>query len=54
MDADITEKYKNLMASKFFNVKINDMDLGPVNISRLVAGKDGVELLECLNRDFPR
>jgi len=54
VDADITEKYKNLMASKFFNAKINDVDLGAVNISRLVAGKAGVELLDCLERNFPR
>jgi len=54
VDADITEKYKNLMASKFFSAKINDVDLGPVNISRLVAGKSGVELLDCLERNFPR
>lgn len=54
VDADITEKYRNLLASKFFNAKINDKDLGAVNISRLVAGKAGVELLDCLDRNFPR
>ena len=53
VDADISEKYKNLMASRFFNAKINNVDLGPVNISRLVAGKSGVELLDCLDRNFP-
>jgi hypothetical protein len=54
VDADISEKYQALMASKFFSVKINDKDLGAVNISRLVAGKAGVELLDCLERNFPR
>jgi hypothetical protein len=53
VDADITEKYQNLLESKFFNIKINDMDPSPVNVSRTVAGKCGVELLDCLERNFP-
>jgi hypothetical protein len=53
VDADISEKYKNLLASKFFSAKINDVDLGAIRISRLVAGRAGVELLDCLNRNYP-
>jgi hypothetical protein len=53
VDADISEKYKNMLASKFINFKINDVDLGPLRVSRLVAGRAGVELLDCLNRVFP-
>jgi hypothetical protein len=52
VDEDISEKYKNLMASKFLTVKINDVDLGPVNIPCLVPGKSGVELLDCLEKNF--
>jgi hypothetical protein len=53
VDADISEKYTNLLASRFFCFKINDVELGPIRISRLVAGKAGVELLDCLDRKFP-
>lgn len=53
VDADIPEKYKNLLASKFFCFKINDLDLGPLRLSRLVAGRAGVELLDSLDRNFP-
>ena len=53
VDADISDKYKNLLASKFFSAKIDDVDLGAIRISRLVAGRAGVELLDCLNRNYP-
>jgi len=53
VDADISERYKNLLASKFFCFKINDLDLGPLRLSRLVAGRAGVELLDSLARSFP-
>jgi hypothetical protein len=53
VDAHITKRYKLLLESKFVQFKINDIDLGPLNISRLVAGKCGVELLDCLDRNFP-
>jgi hypothetical protein len=53
VDARITKRYKLLLESKFFQYKIGDKDLGPLNISRLVAGKCGVELLDCLDRNFP-
>jgi hypothetical protein len=39
VDADISEKYKNLLASKFFNTKVGDEAITPVKISRLVAGR---------------
>jgi hypothetical protein len=53
VDDDISEKYKNMLASRFFNVKVRDTAIEPVNVSRLVAGRAGVELLDCLDRNFP-
>jgi len=53
VDADISEKYQRLIGSKFLSLKINDSDLGAVNVARMVAGRAGVELLDCLERNFP-
>ena len=53
VDADVSAKYKGLMESKFFNVKINEIDLGAIRVARLVAGRAGIELLDCLDRNFP-
>ena len=53
VDAEISAKYQRLLESKFFSAKINDKILGPVNLSRMVAGKAGVELLDCLDKNFP-
>jgi hypothetical protein len=52
VDAEISLKYRQLIESRFVQTKINDVEMGAVNISRLVAGKCGVELLDCLNRNF--
>jgi hypothetical protein len=54
VDADISAKYQLVMESKFLNATINDTDLGALRISRLVAGRAGIELLDCLNRNFPK
>jgi hypothetical protein len=53
VDADIPKRYQMVLDSQFVRVKINDMDLGALNVSRLVAGKAGVELLDCLDKNFP-
>lgn len=53
VDPDITERYKLVLESKFVQFHINDIDVGPLNVSRLVAGKAGVELLDCLDKGFP-
>jgi len=53
VDERMPVKYKLLIQSKFIHFKINEIDLGPLNIARLVAGKCGVELLDCLDRNFP-
>jgi hypothetical protein len=53
VDADIPKRYQMVLDSQFMHFKINDMDLGPLNVSRLVTGKCGVELLDCLDKNFP-
>lgn len=53
VDERMPAKYRLLMESKFINFKINEINLGPLNIARLVAGRCGVELLNCLDRNFP-
>jgi hypothetical protein len=53
VDDDISEKYKNLLESKFFCAQVNGVEIVPLNQSRLTAGRIGVELLESLNRNFP-
>ena len=53
VDPDITLRYRQILESKFVHAKINDVDLGALNVSRLVAGKAGVELLDCLDRNPP-
>jgi hypothetical protein len=53
VDADIPRRYQMVLDSQFVRFKINDTDLGALNVSRLVAGKAGVELLDCLDKNFP-
>lgn len=53
VDPEISKKYKLILENKFLQMKINDMDLGALNISRLLTGRSGVQLLDCLNTNFP-
>ena len=53
VDADIPKRYQMVLDSQFVRFKINEIDLGALNVSRLVAGKAGVELLDCLDKNFP-
>ena len=52
VDDDISQKYQNVMASKFFTFKLAGTDVPPLSISRLVAGRAGVEMLDCLDKNF--
>jgi hypothetical protein len=53
VDADIPHRYQLVLDSQFVRFKINEIDVGALNISRLVAGRAGVELLDCLDKNFP-
>lgn len=51
VDPRINEGYKRILGSQFIQFKL-DGDDAPFNISRLVVGKSGVELLDCLDKNF--
>jgi len=53
VDGDISEKYMKIMTSKFFNTKVGSGAIEPVSVSRLLAGRAGIELLDCLEKNFP-
>lgn len=53
VDADISAKYRAVLGSQLVRANLNGTDIGALNLSRLVAGKSGVELLDCLDRNFP-
>ena len=52
VDDDISKKYKNLLASEFLSFGIQGTKPGPLNISRLSAGRLGLDLLDCLDKNF--
>jgi len=52
VDPKIKQRYQNVLESKFVNTLVNGENAA-LNVSRLVAGKCGVELLDCLDRNFP-
>jgi hypothetical protein len=47
------KNYRRLLAREFFTVKVDGKDLKAISVGRLVAGRAGVELLDCLERAFP-
>jgi hypothetical protein len=51
VDPNITRKYGQLLESGF--VQIGSSGVTPLNLSRFMAGQAGIELLECLDRNFP-
>ena len=53
VDPDIPQRYQTVLDSQFFRAVVNNIDLGALRISRLVAGRAGLELLDCLERNFP-
>jgi hypothetical protein len=54
VDPDIPKRYQMVLDSQFVRFNMNGTDLGALNVSRLVAGKSGVELIEYLNKNFPK
>lgn len=52
VDPRISQGYQNILGNGFLRFKMNNDD-APLNISRLVVGKAGVELLDCLEKNFP-
>jgi hypothetical protein len=53
VDDDMPRNYRIMLQSKSLRIKINDTEYEPVNITKYVCGTAGVELLDCLERNFP-
>jgi hypothetical protein len=52
VDFEISQRYQQLMDNKSLRVGWNE-EPTPVKVSRMMAGQAGVEMLDCLNRNFP-
>jgi hypothetical protein len=52
VDDDMPRSYRIMLQSKSFQIKINDTEYEPVNITKYVCGTAGVELLDCLERNL--
>jgi len=52
VDPKMSEAYEAILKSQFIRFQLNGGD-APLNISRMVVGKCGVELLDCLDKAFP-
>ena len=53
VDVRISEQYKLLLASQFLRFGADDKT-AVVNISRLLVGKAGIQLLRFLEKHFPK
>jgi hypothetical protein len=52
VDDDMPRNYRIMLQSKSLQIKINDTEYEPVNITKYVCGTAGVELLDCLKRNL--
>lgn len=52
VDDDMPRNYRIMLQSKSLQIKINEGEYEPVNITKYVCGTAGVELLDCLERNF--
>lgn len=52
LDDDMPTAYRIMLESKSLRIKVNDSDFEVVNLTRYVCGTAGVELVECLERNF--
>jgi hypothetical protein len=53
VDDDMPPAYRIMLESKSIRIKMNDSEYETLNMTRYVCGTAGVELLECLDRNFP-
>jgi hypothetical protein len=53
IDPDVSKRYQSLLDNKSFQVGYSKEQLTPLNLSRLMAGQAGFELLDCLDKNFP-
>lgn len=53
VDPNISRRYQLHLASRPLHIGYNKQEVTPLNISRFMTGQAGVELLDCLDRNFP-
>ena len=52
VDSDLSPKYRRLLQSKGVMVHGPEGELSPLNLSRMMAGKAAIHLLDCFDRNF--
>jgi hypothetical protein len=52
VDDDMPPAYRIVLESESIRIKVNDSEFETINITRYVCGTAGVELLDCLERNF--
>ena len=52
-DVDISEQYRQLLGSQFLQFGFDDGKVATINISRLLVGKAGIQILSFLEAHFP-
>lgn len=53
VDINISTKYRQLLASEQLKIGINGQSVTALNLSRYMTAQSAVELLDCLDRNFP-
>ena len=51
VDANISQRYRQVLESQFVRMHLNGEDAA-LNVSRLAAGRCGIELLDYLDKNF--
>jgi hypothetical protein len=54
VDINLSRRYRQLIESKQFQVGWNAEGVTPLNLSRYMSAQAAVELLDCLDRNFPK
>ena len=53
VDANISANFKRLIECEHLTVEANNLTIPSIKISRLIAGRAGIELLSYLDEHFP-
>jgi len=53
VDVNLPERYQQLLASKQLQIGWGKDEVSPLNLSRFMTAQAAVELLDCLNMNFP-
>jgi hypothetical protein len=53
VDVNLPEQYRQLLASKQLQIGWGKEEVSPLNLSRFMTAQAAIELLDCLNKNFP-